>query len=492
MRRTTPLTATTLLGLALLSPTPAGAAGETCRGEAATIVGTSQEVPLLGTEGRDVIVTSRAQRVFALGGDDLICVVPDRTHSDSVSVDAGAGADVVDSTGSRSDYHHPIALGTGADTFAGGPAMEYVSTAGTFSESEYESTLKVDDDRDVVEAGAGNDGVTTGSATGPSNDRVDTGPGDDFLTLATVSFTSDALLSGGGDRDRLVLHEPVPGDIVLDMSTGTLTTADGGVALAQLEDADLRVGSQRLTYRGTPDADSLTVTPYDGVPTLDVTTLAGDDQVVVEYGVLAAGSRLDAGTGRDLFKATDSTARLEVDLSRDTIGFDDLSVPAAGFESARLRAPEVEMVGDDAANRFLWDACDATLRGGKGDDALINRYDTTYKEYLFSCPSRVVSMDGGDGRDRLRGSPADDRLVGGPGHDLLQGRYGDDLLRGGPGDDRLDGGERRDDLRGGSGDDDLRGRGGEDTLVGGGGRDRGDGAKGADVCRLERERRCEG
>ena len=42
MRRTTSLTAAGLLGLALLTPmSSAVAAGETCRGEAATIVGTT-------------------------------------------------------------------------------------------------------------------------------------------------------------------------------------------------------------------------------------------------------------------------------------------------------------------------------------------------------------------------------------------------------------------------------------------------------------------
>ena len=78
MRRTTPLTVTGLLGLALLLPTTsADAAGETCRGEAATIVGT--ERTLVGTEGRDVIVTGAATDVDALGGDDPLASMH-RTH----------------------------------------------------------------------------------------------------------------------------------------------------------------------------------------------------------------------------------------------------------------------------------------------------------------------------------------------------------------------------------------------------------------------------
>ena len=63
MRRTTPLTAAAMLGLALLAPTAsAAAAGETCRGEAATIVG-ERGRRSTGTEGRDVVVTNGSTRV---------------------------------------------------------------------------------------------------------------------------------------------------------------------------------------------------------------------------------------------------------------------------------------------------------------------------------------------------------------------------------------------------------------------------------------------
>jgi len=78
MRRTTILTAAPLLGLVLLSPaTGATAAGETCRGEAATLVGTRGSM-LVGTEGRDVVVTNGTSKVTTMGGDDLVCI-PDGT-----------------------------------------------------------------------------------------------------------------------------------------------------------------------------------------------------------------------------------------------------------------------------------------------------------------------------------------------------------------------------------------------------------------------------
>lgn len=63
MRRTTSLTVL-LLGTALLTPAGmASAVGETCRGEAATIVGTGPTIN--GTDGRDVIVTGPSWTVLA-------------------------------------------------------------------------------------------------------------------------------------------------------------------------------------------------------------------------------------------------------------------------------------------------------------------------------------------------------------------------------------------------------------------------------------------
>src|SRR5687768_17154701 len=121
MRRTTTLTAATMLGLAVLVPTTtATAAGETCRGEAATLVGTGPT--LSGTEGRDVIVTGSATAVDALGGDDLICIVPARVSSNVLLVVSGAGADVVDTAAVSDDYYVDTVLGAGADTFVGGAA----------------------------------------------------------------------------------------------------------------------------------------------------------------------------------------------------------------------------------------------------------------------------------------------------------------------------------------------------------------------------------
>lgn len=110
MRRTTPLTAVGLLGLALLAPTSAATAvAETCRGDAATIVGQEGRTAS-GTEGRDVVVTNGATQVETLGGNDLVCVTGKRWAW--IAVATGAGDDFFDGTGSAQPVFAD--LGTGA------------------------------------------------------------------------------------------------------------------------------------------------------------------------------------------------------------------------------------------------------------------------------------------------------------------------------------------------------------------------------------------
>ena len=112
------LTAVALLGAALLAPMgTATAAGETCQGQAATIVGTPG-AQIVGTEGADVIVTNGATRVDALGGDDLVCAtIQDGVGYNPVFAILGAGADTFTASNGGS---HTIFAGTadGTDTEA--------------------------------------------------------------------------------------------------------------------------------------------------------------------------------------------------------------------------------------------------------------------------------------------------------------------------------------------------------------------------------------
>ena len=160
---TTTLVATGLLA-AGLTGVPAHAAGETCHGEAATIVGTWLQRGVIGTEGRDVVVTNGATQVDTLGGDDLVCVTESEGRFPGLDLDTGAGDDVVDASASRSPMD--VVLGAGRDTYTGSARGGDRVVAGTANAE--------DTDADVIHTGAGElaDEVTSGSPGVPNGDVV--------------------------------------------------------------------------------------------------------------------------------------------------------------------------------------------------------------------------------------------------------------------------------------------------------------------------------
>lgn len=494
MRRTTILTAAPLLGLALLTPiTSAAAAGETCRGEAATIVGSGPTIT--GTEGRDVVVTNGATDIDTLGGDDLVCVGPRTAYTmgrGTVDLDAGAGDDVVEVDGGGWLVAVTAVLGVGADTYVGSPWFDEVIT-GT-------REGLVDEDADTVSTGDGDDRVTTGSRLAVSHDVVDAGAGKDSLRLESIGFAPDAVLSGGVGSDTLLVDIDA-GDLAMDTVRGTLRGASGTASLSAMEGVRLTMaGNGTFTYVGTPAEDAVWFHPRGGTPTLDVATHGGDDEIVLEPATVGAGSRVDAGSGQDKLVAASRAGRLALHLKKDRLEIDGRTVVADSLKHGLLMAPEVSLVGDGGKNVLGYVGCEAELRSGAGSDELYYTSDNYFQRYRFDCVGSAV-MSGGSGPDRLFGGPGADRMKGGSGRDFLRGRNSRDVLRGGTGRDTLYGHADNDDLRGGGGrdvlkghggTDDLRGGQGNDRLLGGGDRDRADGGQGRrDRCIAERERSCE-
>jgi Ca2+-binding RTX toxin-like protein len=86
--------------------------------------------------------------------------------------------------------------------------------------------------------------------------------------------------------------------------------------------------------------------------------------------------------------------------------------------------------------------------------------------------TKVCTISGTPGRDRLTGTPGHDVICGFGGNDVLRGLGGDDILFGGPGNDSIDGGAGRDLMLGNAGNDGFAAKDGEsDRLDGGAGRD---------------------
>ena len=451
--RTTTLTAVGLLGLALLTPAySASAAAETCRGEAATIVGTGQ--PVRGTEGRDVIVAGTSSQVDAYGGDDLICLSRGVDAYYVQEIDAGPGNDTVDATAASTDVSTRTALGPGADTFVGGAAQDIVHAGNAPEPRDVVAQPGSDVDGDRVGTGNGDDTVYSGSSGGADHDVVDLGAGDDALFLGTSQLAGDAAFDGGDGEDPLRFGVGSE-EVTFDQGTGTFTSAAGTAALTSFASVTVDAGPGKVHYRGTPGDDSLTVRT-DGSPVLDLATAAGKDLVVLEPATIGTGSTIDLGGGHDKLVAARRNGSLELDLGfrRRLVVAREKVADVDEVEDAFLMSPQVTMVGSNADNALTFNGCKGTLSGGHGRDFLARIDDYVFESYLFGCRTTTT-------------------------------------MRGGPDKDHLSGGLGRDRLRGEGGNDRLEGSSGSDVLVGGGGRDRADGGLGRDRCVAEREKHCE-
>ncbi|WP_224273525.1 calcium-binding protein [Nocardioides lacusdianchii] len=412
MRRTTSLTAAALVcltapGLALLGPTAASGAAETCQGRTATIVGSGHSIQ--GTEGPDVIVTNGARSVYAKGGDDLVCVTGRFLGKYyPVDVRAGDGNDVVDASGAGRQPVH-ASFGSGADTFVGGGGddaveLDYPDAAGGV---------------DTVDGRGGSDTIS-----------LQTGPGDVVVDNAIGHFTS-------GSEVR-----------------ATWTKVEGfGIHQS--------AGSQRMTFVGTAADESVSTSSVDDA-VLDVTLGRGDDRWSSAT-ALTPTSRLVGGPGRDSIYMASVEAGIDLDMPAGTMA---VAAPAAyvvtasDFEDADLFAPNVTVRGTDGPNDIGLTACAGVVRLGGGNDSVRRQYDSSY-ETDIRC-AETLTANGGSGDDKLSGTRGDDTLKGGAGKDVLKGGFGDDRLVGGGGDDRLVGQADKDVLRGGKG---------RDTADGGTGRD---------------------
>lgn len=431
------LLTTALLGTSLLAggliTAPADAAGETCQGEAATIVGTYLQRGLVGTEGRDVVVTNGASELDTLGGDDLVCVT-DGQATLSLTLRTGDGDDVVDASQSRARID--AVLGAGADRYTASAGVDSVTTGVN------QGVTRTDADVDVVTS-------TTGGSASQPGDTVSSGaPGVVNSDVVQLAGAGNRLIWSGflgagaqvavGDSAELV---PVlgGGDIAIDAAARTWTE-DGVPVLSWTGDLT------RFTLSGTaPRSLSLTGSERDeyvyssfGQGVLDRPQVyalgGGDDTLLSPESIGGKASRYDGGLGEDSIDLFGGR-RLDVEMNADRMTYrqDGKEVGAFfdGFEAPRLGAKHLYVGGTAHADDIRFYACTATVRGRRGDDAL-QVYRTGDASYVLDCDARRsrIRIFGEDGKDTITGSRGRDLLVGGRGRDTIQGKANRDRCSG--------------------------------------------------------------
>lgn len=412
------------LAIALLSPlvlvTPARAAGETCEGIPATLVGAPGST-VTGTDGPDVIVTNGALEVDAGAGDDLVCTtgsIPQPPGVDAVLVHAGSGDDLVDRRGDT----NPGATGLiypepGQDTVYGSSAADEV-----FSQ---------DGERDVIATGDGSDDYELGLGSrspGGDPDVVDLGAGQDQVNVGPV-LDSGTSVDGGAGEDRMSFRLGGRSPFVLDAGAGTLVRRERVLlSFEGFEKYDALALDLRTPWRfvGSAGPDAVLARP-GGLRGVDLGP--GDDTLALDTPPSLVGARftLGGGLGRDLLTISGvhpEPVLLDLGSHQLDVGRGALTGPVAGFEDAVATGSRVDLVGSGRANTLTVVSCgDGSVRGLAGDDTLAVRKLTGHR----SCQEPVVrSAYGGAGDDTLTGGPDRERLDGGRGHDTGDGGPGHD------------------------------------------------------------------
>lgn len=431
--------ATGLLAATLLTTPGAQAIADTCQGRAATVVGTPEQYGLTATEGDDVIVTNGADGVQALGGNDLVCVTGGSSPLEDVSVDAGAGDDVVDASAAASGVS--VELGAGSDTYTGAAQDETVH-GGT---DGYDGGTRADIERDTITTGpGGDDRVVSGSDRTVINADVVVLGADDGVGFGnTVAWTGPAgagfRLDGGGGAG--LGFGVGSGDVLVDASSGTLSQ-DGTRQLYWTGFDRYTTGGsasrtpRSFTFLGTDRDEELDFRFPDADKSRHNIIMGGGDDVLslgYDDNVGRKGSSYAGGPGTDHVNAwTGRSLDLDLRSGRMVTKKSGRAVRnrLTGFETQLVGAKKLVLEGTKKADELRFYACKATVKGRGGADDIRQSRGDDYFEAGLRCNPRRFRLLGGGGNDTMQGSTDDDVLVGGPGRDTINGNGGRDRCSG--------------------------------------------------------------
>ncbi len=408
--------------------TPVGhqAQAETCKGVAATIVGTESADTILGTGHRDVIVASGGPDVvLARGGRDLVCAGTgddrvagahgddrllggggtDRTSpgegSDRVFGGGGKGRDTISYLGSSV----PVRLNLRRERAYTGSVVDHVMGFEYAVGSHHDDTL----------IGRGD----LGSLDGADGDDLVIG-GDHRDTLA--GGNGHDVIRGGDGRDRLFGES---GDDVLRGQVGNDQLFGGGGA----DDVIDLVGSNFVNVRGRSRVR--TGAGRDSIVGHGVVTLrtgAGNDEVSFQKGSVVAGAGADVVNFNGFHRA--GSTDIVLGAGQDTLGFGIAAGPIADGIVLNVSGGK----GTDLLNAGYLIASTLTLSLGT-NGALTD----PFHGQMIGVENVIVGSYVGSAN--VIGSKASNTIRASSSSDHIEGRRGDDDIdTGGDGDDNIDGG----------------------------------------------------
>lgn len=344
-----------------------------------TVIAPVDEAPgndtLIGGDGDDT--------VFGEDGND--------------SLDGGDGDDSLNG-GTGNDT---ITGGDGNDTVLGGDGDDLIDTSGPCE--LFDNPLPIfpedpdkENDRDLVEAGAGNDTITTGD----DRDTIFGGAGDDSIN----GGIDDDWIDAGEGHDFI---NDTRGSDTIYGGAGNDTIIAGIDVFSDYEGDDPNAGLGGYTSDPVKDDNRDWVDGGEGDDWIET----GDDRDTI-YG----------GAGNDTIHAGIDDDHVE--------GGDGDDVITGGHGSDTIHGG----AGDDMIN-----AGDPDLRWGYGDDDGGDAHPDNGRDLVHA----------GEGNDTVYGEDDDDTIYGDAGNDELHGGLDDDEIYGGAGDDTIYGDEGQDHLEGG-------------------------------------------
>ncbi len=305
------------------------------------------------------------------------------------------------------------------------------------------------DRRDNVLSGGGGDDILYGGPGGGNdtlfgNDGNDTlygGLGDDVLN----GEAGDDQLKGGAGNDIL---KGGTGRNTLDGGTGrdsaSFEFAAGGIT-ANLDDP---AESDNLVRQNTlVSIENLTGSNYGD-------TLIGDEGDNVLTG-LNGDDTLHGGPGDDVLRGGPGADVLDGGDGMDTADYSQATSGILHTEGDTLNDIEI-IIGSDYRDHLF----------GPGTQPHESYASTGTYTFYPTITSDAITIQGGQGNDKIHSNTGNDTLYGGPGDDSITSLGGDNTLYGGPGDDRLSTGkEGNNTIHPGTGDNSISLGEGSDTVV---------------------------
>lgn len=334
-------------------------------------------------------------------------------------------------------------------------------------QSEYHSWAEAETDRDIVDAGEGNDYVWGGR-------------GQDYIVAGAGA---DSVTGHGGN------------DVILGGSGADMIMGDSADAIVFQAGYTFNRSTNYYTVRSMPLDEALKHPSLHGDDVIDGG--AGDDIVFGDGGsdVLFGGAGNDNLFGDAFieflpfeYHGNDKIDGGEGDDVLGGFGKDDVLLGGAGNDE--IQGDSDEMSGAQHGNDLIDGGQDSDrIWGQGGSDTIFGGEGNDFIEADDDVASLAANFHG---KDVVDGGAGNDQIAGGGGNDLLMGGDGDDWIAGEDetevtsvsqltGDDTIHGGSGRDNLVGGNGDDQLSGDDGDDWLYGGEGNDVLDGGAGKNV-----------